>query len=45
MMTAYRRWACGLLTAAALLLAVAAGLSYIKYKIKTLLKNAAEKKG
>lgn len=30
---------------AALLLAVAAGLSYIKYKIKTLLKNAAEKKG
>ena len=29
---------------AALLLAVAAGLSYIKYKIKTLLKNAAEKK-
>ena len=29
----------------ALLLAVAAGLSYIKYKIKTLLKNAAEKKG
>ena len=28
-----------------LLLAVAAGLSYIKYKIKTLLKNAAEKKG
>ena len=28
---------------AALLLAVAAGLSYIKYKIKTLLKNAAEK--
>ena len=31
--------------AAALLLAVAAGLSYIKYKIKTLLKNAAEKNG
>ena len=30
---------------AALLLAVAAGLSNIKYKIKTLLKNAAEKKG
>lgn len=30
---------------APLLLAVAAGLSYIKYKIKTLLKNAAEKKG
>ena len=30
---------------AALLLAVAAGLSYIKYKIKTLLKNAAEKRG
>ncbi len=30
---------------AALLLAVAAGLSYIKYKIKTLLKNVAEKKG
>ena len=29
----------------ALLLAFAAGLSYIKYKIKTLLKNAAEKKG
>ena len=34
-----------ILLAAALLLAVAAGLSYIKYKIKTLLKNAAEKKG
>lgn len=29
----------------AALLAVATGLSYIKYKIKTLLKNAAEKKG
>ena len=29
----------------AALLAVPAGLSYIKYKIKTLLKNAAEKKG
>lgn len=31
--------------AAALLLVVAVGLSYIKYKIKTLLKKAAEKKG
>ena len=30
---------------AALLLAVAAGLSYLNYKINTQLKNAAEKKG
>ena len=38
-------WLVAAVVALALLLAVAAGLSYIKYKIKTLLKNAAEKKG